>query len=405
MCSAQLSAKTIAIVKSTVPLLENAGVAITNHFYQRMFRLNPELKDIFNMTNQQSGRQQFALFSAIAAYAKNIDNLSVLTETVERVAHKHTSFFIQPAHYDIVGHHLIETLRELAPDAFTADVEQAWTEAYGVLANIFTGRERQLYQQTEQQQGGWYGPRRFKVQQKVPESALVTSFVLVPQDGEAVVDFQPGQYLGVKVKPANCDYFEIRQYSLSDKANGHSYRISVKRETGEVAGPVVGLVSNYLHDHIQEGDELDILPPAGDFFLQSAHLPTVLISAGVGLTPMMSMLESIVALKQQTPVYFLHACEDQAQHSFAGRVQQLAQDYPLLQHFCWYRNAPQMIESNQFTGLMDIAAVASVMPLQSANFYLCGPTGFMKAVKEQLLALGVGSAQIHYEVFGPHADF
>ncbi|OBP13169.1 nitric oxide dioxygenase [Rheinheimera sp. SA_1] len=396
-----LSAETIAIVKSTVPLLENAGVAITNHFYQRMFRLNPELKDIFNMTNQHSGRQQFALFSAIAAYAKNIDNLSVLAETVERVAHKHTSFFIQPAHYDIVGHHLIETLRELAPDAFTLDVEQAWTEAYGVLANIFTGRERQLYQQTEQQQGGWYGPRRFKVQQKVPESALVTSFVLVPVDGEAVVDFQPGQYLGVKVKPANCEYFEMRQYSLSDKANGHSYRISVKRETGEVAG----LVSNYLHDHIQEGDELDILPPAGDFFLQSAHLPTVLISAGVGLTPMMSMLESIVALKQHTPVYFLHACEDQTQHSFAERLQQLAQDYPLLQHFCWYRNVLQNVASNQFTGLMDVAAVSRLLPLQSANFYLCGPTGFMKAVKEQLLALGVVSAQIHYEVFGPHADF
>lgn len=403
-----LSAQTIAIVKSTVPLLENAGVTITNHFYQRMFRLNPELKDIFNMTNQHSGRQQFALFSAIAAYAKNIDNLSVLTETVERVAHKHTSFFIQPAHYDIVGHHLIETLRELAPDAFTPEVEQAWTEAYGVLASIFTGRERQLYQQTEQQPGGWYGPRRFKVQQKTPESALVTSFVLVPLDGKPVVEFKPGQYLGVKVKPAHCDYFEIRQYSLSDKANGHSYRISVKRESGAVAGPVpgtmVGLVSNYLHDHIQEGDELDILPPAGDFFLQPAHLPTVLISAGVGLTPMMSMLESIVALKQHTPLYFLHACEEQDQHSFAGRVQQLAQEDPLLHQFCWYRHPPQQAESNQLKGLMDVAAVASLLPLQSANFYLCGPTGFMKAVKDQLLALGVVPAQIHYEVFGPHAD-
>lgn len=402
-----LSAETIAIVKSTVPLLENAGVAITNHFYQRMFRFNPELKDIFNMTNQHSGRQQFALFSAIAAYAKNIDNLSVLTETVERVAHKHTSFFIQPAHYDIVGHHLIETLRELAPDAFTPDVEQAWTEAYGELANIFTGRERQLYQQTEQQPGGWYGPRQFRVQQKIRESALVTSFVLVPADGKAVVDFQPGQYLGVKVKPANSDYFEIRQYSLSDKANGYSYRISVKRETAadadQVAGPAVGLVSNYLHDHIQEGDELDILPPAGDFLLQSAHLPTVLISAGVGLTPMMSMLESIVALKQHTPVYFLHACEEQAQHSFAGRVHQLAQEYPLLQHFCWYRNKPEHAALHQFNGLINIATVADKLPLQSANFYLCGPTAFIKAVKTQLLGLGVAPAQIHYEVFGPHA--
>lgn len=395
-----LSAQTIAIVKSTVPLLESAGVAITNHFYQRMFQHNPELKDIFNMTNQHSGRQQFALFSAIAAYAKNIDNLSVLTETVERVAHKHTSFFIQPEHYNIVGHHLIETLRELAPAAFTPEVEQAWTEAYGVLANIFTGRERQLYNQTEQKPGGWYGPRRFVVQDKIKESELVSSFVLVPKDGEAVVDYLPGQYLGVKVKPEHCDYVEIRQYSLSDKANGQSYRISVKRETAEVAG----LVSNYLHDHIQPGDELDILPPAGDFFLQSAHLPTVLISAGVGFTPMLSMLESIVALKQQSPVFFLHACENTQQHSFAERISQLEQSYPLLHNFTWYNNEAQNTGAGQFAGLMDLKAVASQLPLQSANFYLCGPTAFMKFAKDQLLALGVASAQIHYEVFGPHSE-
>ncbi|MBU1311146.1 MAG: NO-inducible flavohemoprotein [Gammaproteobacteria bacterium] len=395
-----LSAQTIAIVKSTVPLLESAGVAITNHFYQRMFQVNPELKDIFNMTNQHSGHQQFALFSAIAAYAKNIDNLSVLKETVERVAHKHTSFFIQPEHYDIVGHHLIETLRELAPDAFTPDVEQAWVEAYGVLASIFTGRERELYNQTEQKPGGWYGPRRFIVNQKNRESELVTSFVLVPKDGETVVDYLPGQYLGVKVKPAHCDYFEIRQYSLSDKANGQSYRISVKRETGEVAG----LVSNYLHDNIQAGDEVDILPPAGDFFLQSAHLPTVLISAGVGLTPMMSMLESIVSLQQQTKVLFLHACENAEQHSFALRLQQLKHEYTPLETFCWYNKGELAPDTNNFTGLMDLYAIANQLPLQSANFYLCGPTGFMTFAKNQLLAMGVASAQIHYEVFGPHSD-
>jgi len=401
-----LSAQTMAIVKSTVPLLESAGVAITQHFYQRMFQFNPELKDIFNMTNQHNGRQQFALFSAIAAYAKNIDNLAVLTDTVERVAHKHTSFFIQPEHYDIVGHHLIETLRELAPEAFTAEVEQAWTEAYQFLAKIFIGRERQLYNHTEQKAGGWYGPRRFKVQAKIRESELVSSFVLVPTDGGAVADFLPGQYLGVKVKPADCDYYEIRQYSLSDKANGQSYRISVKREAGEVAGiACTGLVSNFLHDHIDAGDELDVLPPAGDFFLQAAHLPTVLISAGVGLTPMMAMLESIVATQQQTPVFFLHACENQQQHSFAVRLTQLTAEYPLLNNFTWYNKAQSSDVQNQLRGLMDLTRIADQLPLQSANFYLCGPTGFMQFAKTQLLGLGVNAAQIHYEVFGPHSDF
>ena len=395
-----LSAQTIAIVKSTVPLLEGAGVAITNHFYQRMFQVNPELKDIFNMTNQHSGRQQFALFSAIAAYAKNIDNLSVLTETVERVAHKHTSFFIQPEHYDIVGHHLIETLRELAPDAFTPEVEQAWTEAYGVLANIFTGRERQLYNQTEQKPGGWYGPRRFKVKEKIRESELVSSFVLVPKDGEAVVDYLPGQYLGVKVKPAHCDYYEIRQYSLSDKANSHSYRISVKREDL----PQPGLVSNYLHQQVKVGDVIEAMPPAGDFYLKSVFVPTVLISAGVGLTPMMSMLETLAARAEPTPIWYLHACENPQQHSFKARLAQLQQQLPQLRCYTWYNQAaPQ--SHHQFSGLMQLSPLADELPLQSGQFYICGPTGFMKFAKDQLLALGVTPECVHYEVFGPHSDF
>ena len=132
-----LTDKHIAIIKTTIPLLENAGSAMTTHFYQRLFVHNPELQDIFNMSNQHTGRQQVALFEAIAAYAKNIENLSALTTAVERIAQKHTSFNIQAEHYAIVGQHLIETLRELAPEAFTSNVEEAWTSAYQFLAGIF----------------------------------------------------------------------------------------------------------------------------------------------------------------------------------------------------------------------------------------------------------------------------
>ncbi|MET0357650.1 MAG: globin domain-containing protein, partial [Cellvibrio sp.] len=249
-----LNKKTIELVKSTIPILENAGVAITEHFYQRMFLFNPELKNIFNMSNQQSGRQQFALFNAIAAYAKNIENPSVLAAAIERITHKHTSLFIQPEHYDIVGHHLLETLQELAPDTFTPEVKSAWGEAYALLASIFIHREEQLYSNAEASKGGWRGTRRFVVQKKIKESDLVTSFVLAPLDGKVLIDYTPGQYLSVRVKPTTTEYVEIRQYSLSDKCNGINYRISVKRE----AAPLPGLVSNYLHDFLNVGDELDV---------------------------------------------------------------------------------------------------------------------------------------------------
>ncbi len=408
-----LSPQTIAIVKSTVPLLESAGTAITEHFYNRLFTANPELQNIFNMSNQKSGRQQFALFSAIAAYAKNIDNLAALGPMVERIANKHTSYFIQPEQYAIVGHHLIETLRELAPDAFTPEVEAAWTEAYGLLTQILTGREAQLYSDKENQNGGWKGPRKFTVHHKQRESERVTSFTLVPSDGGPVASYNPGQYLGVKIKPAHAEYTEIRQYSLSDKPNNHSYRISVKRETT----PYTGLISNYLHDHISTGDEIECLPPAGDFFLHSHNQATVLISAGVGLTPMMSMLESLLeephhleeqastptTSKNNAPIWFLHACENAEQHSFANRLTHLKQQNSRLTNHYWYSNDQPL---NEFTskGLMDLHPLANTLPLNTGHFYICGPTGFMAFIKKQLLTLGVKNECIHYEVFGPHSD-
>ena len=390
----------IRLVKGTVPLLESAGVAVTEYFYHRMFNAHPELLDIFNKSNQRSGRQQFALFSAVASYARHIDDLAVLSEVVERVANKHTSLFIQPEHYDIVGHHLIATLKELAPDAFNTEVADAWTAAYAVLAGILSGREQQLYTEKRSATGGWYGPRPFKVTSKTMESELVCSFVFAPVDGQPVLDYLPGQYLGVKVKPALASNIEIRQYSLSDQANGQTYRISVKRETL----PQPGLVSNYLHDEVQVGDVLELLPPAGDFYLQAEPAPTVLISAGVGLTPMLAMLETIVAGGRNTPLWFLHACDNRAQHSFVSRLHTLAQQQDNLQRHYWYQQVTtaDLKTGLVSAGLMDLGALKDQLPLPQGQFYLCGPAAFMQFVKTQLLQLGVVATNIHYEVFGPH---
>ncbi len=223
------------------------------------------------MSNQHTGRQKVALFEAIVAYASNLDNVEVLAAAVERIAQKHTSFHIQPEGYNIVGLHLIETFRELVPEQFTADIEQAWTRAYQVLANIFINREEAIYQQQESTVGGWRGKRAFALVEKHRESELVTSFVFKPVDQQPVMDYQPGQYLGIEVKPAHFDNIEIRQYSLSDKPNGSSYRISVKREFGDIDGKV----SNYLHDKLNIGDLVDLHPPAGDFFFNDNQAPVV----------------------------------------------------------------------------------------------------------------------------------
>jgi len=394
-----LSAKTIEIVKSTIPLLENAGVEVTDYFYKRMFEHNPELKDVFNLSNQTNGRQQFALFSAVASYAKNIDNLGTLGDLVERVAQKHTSLNIQPDQYQIVGHHLIETLREMAPDDFTDEVAMAWVEAYGVLADILIGREHVLYNASAEQSGGWNGVRLFKVKAKTSESEWVTNFTFVPVDGGQVRSYSPGQYIAIRVKPDDADNVAIRQYSLSDKFNTDSYRISVKRELL----PQLGIVSNYLHDHINVDDTVELMPPAGAFFLKHSDKPTVLISAGVGITPIMAILETMVDVGIEQPILFLHACRNNKQHSFQQRVEMLSATCIDMKNFYWYEEE-QPLGANGFTGVIDLNAIRETLPFNDGHFYVCGPTEFMRFIKLQLRILGISLDRIHYETFGPHDD-
>ena len=395
-----LDQATIAVIKSTIPLLESAGPALTQHFYQRMFSHNPELKDVFNLAHQRSGGQPLALFNAVAAYARNIDNLGALAGAVERIAHKHTGFLIQPAQYHIVGSHLLATLKELGGNAVTDEVLDAWGKAYGVLADIFIGREGELYREKANQAGGWQGARPFIIREKRAESELITSFVLAPADGQPVLDFKPGQYLSIQLNHPELEYQEIRQYSLSDAPNGRDYRISVKREPQ-------GQVSNLLHDRLKVGDEVALMPPAGDFFLQAdATTPVVLLSAGVGLTPMLSMLNQLLATEHSAEIRWLHACEHGSLHAFGQEIREKSRQHARLQSRTWYREPKEQDvkgEDYDFGGTMALEQVNELIPA-NAHFYFCGPLGFMKAIKAQLLELGVPAERMHYEVFGPHQD-
>lgn len=392
----------IKAVQSTLPLLEAAGTALTEHFYARLFRDNPELKDVFNLSHQKSGAQPVALFNAILAYARHLDNPAVLSQAVERIAQKHTGFMIRPEQYAIVGHHLLETIRELAPDAATPAVLQAWELAYQQLADIFIGREAEIYTQAAEAPGGWHGKRRFRLVEKTPEARLITSFVFAPVDGEAVSAYKPGQYLTLSISHPSLAQHEFRQYSLSDAPNGRSYRISVKREGGSVPGQV----SSYLHDQLQAGDEIDLLPPAGDFYLDvSPATPVVLLSGGVGLTPMLSMFNSLAQSGHHAPVHYLHACENSLQHAFAKQVAALSAARDNLHSFTWYQSplAEDVIDRDfNACGLMDLSPLKAALLQDTTEFYFCGPLGFMQAIHRQLKAWGLDDSRLHYELFGPH---
>lgn len=392
-----LDAQTIATVKSTIPLLVATGPKLTAHFYDRMFTHNPELKEIFNMSNQRNGDQREALFNAIAAYASNIENLAALLPAVEKIAQKHTSFRITAEQYSIVGGHLLATLDEMFSPG--QEVLDAWGKAYGLLADVFITREAEIYAENAGKAGGWTGTREFRLVKKTEQSALITSFEFQPVDGQPVADYQPGQYLGIWIKPEGFEHQEIRQYSLTHKPNGKSYRIAVKHEAG-------GQVSGWLHQQAKEGDIVKLVPVAGDFFMAvENNTPVTLISAGVGQTPMLAMLDTLAKSQHSAQVNWFHAAENGDVHAFADEVKTLGSSLPRFNAHTWYRvptEADREAKAFDSEGLMTLHAHEGAFSDPAMQFYLCGPVVFMQFAAQQLIELGAKAENIHYECFGPH---
>ncbi|OYW83586.1 MAG: nitric oxide dioxygenase [Asticcacaulis sp. 32-58-5] len=402
MSTAPLSPETIAIVKATASVLNEHGETLTRHFYQRMFRENPEVLPLFNPSNQHSGGQQKALAGAICAYAANIDNLEVLGGAVELIAQKHASLLIAPEHYPIVGANLLAAIREVLGEAATDAVIGAWAEAYGFLAEILMGRERQIYEAQAAQANGWHGFKVFTVVRKVEESDTVTSFYLAPADGSAVPDFKAGQYITIRAPYQ--DSTTMRNYSLSDKPGRAHFRISVKREVGLNALMPGGLVSNWLHDAVEVGQVVEIAPPCGEFYLEPAshpERPLVLLAAGIGITPILSMLEQAIEVTPDREIIFIHANLNRDTHAFRARLETLMTGNPKLKVHFRYDDAGDASDAHISTGLINAELIESFVPNRDADYYFCGPHGFMTAIYRDLLKWGIPSAQVHFEFFGP----
>ena len=391
------------LVKGTAALLKEHGVALTRHFYARMFEHNPELKAIFNQGHQREGSQQQALAMAVAAYAQHIDNPGVLMPVLELIANKHASLGIRAEHYGIVGRHLLASIREVLGDLATDALIEAWGAAYGQLADLLIGIEARLYAQAAQVQGGWSGWRNFRVERKLVESDEITSFYLVPADGGAVPAYQPGQYVSVKLLVPELGYSQPRQYSLSAAPGGKALRISVKREGGDTAAERPhGMVSNLLHTRVQEGDVIEVAPPMGDFVLhQDRDNPVVLISAGVGLTPMVSMLDALVEAESQREVRFIHACRHGGVHAFREHVAKVAAVNPRVKAWVHYEFPREEDRAHPHeVGRIELTRLQDLLPTGEADFYVCGPKPFMQAQMAALKAMKVPPERIHAEVFG-----
>ena len=408
----------VKIIKATVPVVKEHGNTITTVFYKNLLTENPTLNNIFNTANQVNGHQPAALATALYAYASNIDDLGVLSPFVERVCHKHASLYITRDQYDIVGTYLLAAMKQILGDALTPEIHDAWAAAYVQLANLMADREEQMYQEHDD----WNNWRKFKISKKVPESSEITSFYLEPMDGKKLPSFRPGQYISVQTDVPALKYLQSRQYSLSDKPNADYYRISVKKERGlnpaepsHAAHP--GYISNILHDVKKEGDIIEVSHPQGEFFLsysqEKTTSPIVLLSAGVGLTPLISMLNYLTSLEarallQDRKIHFVHGTRSTSDQAFRKHLQSLQAQYPNNIAFTFFNKSPAQEDEEgkdyHHRSRVDLEKLDLKKDLyvddRGTEYYICGPTSCMTDMRNKLESYGVDPDRIRLELFG-----
>jgi len=374
-----------------------------------------------------TGEQQAALAHAVHAYAAHIDNLPVLAKTVEHICNKHASLHIQPEQYAIVGTYLLSTIEQLLNPGEA--VLNAWETAYWQLANMMIIREAQLY--SLDSFNNW---KKFKCVRKVKESDDITSFYWAPiekdevevngdQNGDKMTtrrplpSYIPGQYISLRIYIPGLGYSQTRQYSLSDSPkDGTYYRISVKREAGDVIEKLLkddpvkakahpGWVSNVLHEAVNVGTVVDISHPRGVFHIDTSSMSkVVLISAGVGITPLMAILNSLTEdTKSKRRISWIHGTRNSKTHAFKQHVEEIAARCDNVQTRIFSKDPLD----GQIAGRINLDTLDKEEDLflqdEMAEYYVCGPLLFMNDMVNKLMDLGVSESRVHYEVYGTGA--
>lgn len=370
-----LSTSTIQIVQSTVPVLASHGAAITKVFYQRLFQAHPELKHVFNQSNQRSDRQSQALATAVYAAAAHIDRLETLKPVLLPVLHKHRSLQIKPEMYPIVGHELLGAMQDVLGEAATPEILHAWGEAYGEIANLFITLEAELYAQDEQAKD-FSGYQTVEIS-NVEEQADRIRALTFRTDGPLPA-YRAGQYITVRIQDKD-GLWHNRQYSLTTASNTETYTIGVKRE---------GIVSDYLHA-AQVGDTVLISAPAGAFTLDASGEPVVLIAGGIGITPMLAMADEALAAGRQVTLH--HAVQDERNRPFNEQLALLEQRGARVVRYAEHLATDQV-------GRLPKDVIASITDLT----YVCGPEAMIQYVIEHFTA---SPDKLHYEIFGPALAF
>jgi ferredoxin-NADP reductase/MOSC domain-containing protein YiiM len=243
----------------------------------------------------------------------------------------------------------------------------------------------------------WPGFRRLAVTAIEPECEAVISIRFEDPDGPGLPAARPGQYLTLRIQPDEGRRSVLRNYSLSGPPDAGYYRITVKRERD-------GVASGYLHTRLSVGDQLDVGAPRGTFILDRTHAPVLLISAGIGATPVLAMLQALAEEHSDREIWWLHGARSSRDHSFAAETRTLLASLPNVRvHVSYSRPGRNDCEGREFdsAGRLTASSLAQLEPPRDAEAYLCGPTPFMDEISAGLAAMGLDASRIHTEPFGP----
>ncbi|MEO6876308.1 MAG: FAD-binding oxidoreductase, partial [Opitutaceae bacterium] len=253
----------------------------------------------------------------------------------------------------------------------------------------------------------WNGFRKFVVKKKVLEAEQQCSFYLSPHDGKALPDFMPGQYLTFQLLVPGQAKPVVRCYSLSDRPRDDYYRITVKRQLAPSDSTDIahGVGSGYFHDNVKEGDIVDVKAPSGHFHLDPAgDGGVVLIGGGIGVTPMLSMLNTLVARQSRRDIWLVYAVRNSGDHMMSDLLRTVARENPNVHLVvCYSRPLGENVVGEHYDekGHISVDLLRRLLPSSNFDFYMCGPGGLMESLTRDLQTWGVPENRVHFETFGP----
>jgi len=258
------------------------------------------------------------------------------------------------------------------------------------------------------QTSAWAGFRPFILRERVREGDDVASFHLVPEDGKSLSSYLPGQYLTVRVAIPGLERPVVRSYSLSDASRSDYYRLTIKRiaSRSEDSVAVSGLVSTYFHDGLVVGDRIEAKAPSGTFTIDVAQhdRPVVLIGGGIGLTPLISMINSIVAADSPREVWLLYGVRSARDYIMRTHLEAIASAHQNIHlHIFYSRPSHEIKGPGIHSGRIDLGAMQRLISSNAYDFFVCGPPSMMASVTRDLETWGVPPDRVHTEAFGPVA--